>query len=66
MIPPRPPYPIKVNSAEKAIDDYHQQIQKVAGLVLAEYRCVDDRHTCMCSTRCLVFDLEKFATMIHQ
>jgi len=30
LIPPRPPYPVKVNSAEKSVDDYHQQIKNVA------------------------------------
>lgn len=40
MVPPRPNYPVKVNSAEKAVDDYHQQIKNVSSLILDEYRKV--------------------------
>ncbi|CAF0848612.1 unnamed protein product [Didymodactylos carnosus] len=44
LIPPRPNYPVKVNSAQKAVEDYHSQIKNVAGLVLEEYRklCGED------------------------
>ncbi|CAF4058453.1 unnamed protein product, partial [Rotaria magnacalcarata] len=44
LIPPRPPYPLKTNSAGKAVDDYHQQIKNVCNLILDEYRkvCIDD------------------------
>ncbi|CAF2607832.1 unnamed protein product [Rotaria sp. Silwood2] len=47
LIPPRPSYPIKVNSAEKAVEDYHQQIKNVCSLILDEYRkvCVDEINT---------------------
>ncbi|CAF0845464.1 unnamed protein product [Rotaria sordida] len=47
LIPPRPSYPIKVNSAEKAVEDYQQQIKNVCSLILDEYRkvCVDDINT---------------------
>ncbi|CAF1585908.1 unnamed protein product, partial [Rotaria sordida] len=38
LIPPRPSYPIKVNSAEKAVEDYQQQIKNVCSLILDEYR----------------------------
>ncbi len=40
LIPPRPGYPIKVNSAEKAVEDYHQQVKNVSSLILDEYRLV--------------------------
>jgi hypothetical protein len=38
LIPPRPKYPIKVNSAEKAVTDYHSQIKSIVNLILDEYR----------------------------
>lgn len=38
LVKPRPPYPVKTNSAEKAVEDYQQQIKNVANLVLEEYR----------------------------
>jgi hypothetical protein len=40
LIPPRPNYPVKVNSAEKAVEDYHQQVKNVCNLILDEYRFV--------------------------
>ena len=42
LIPQRPAYPVKVNSAEKAVEDYHQQIKNVASLILDEYRKVSN------------------------
>jgi hypothetical protein len=40
LVPPRPSYPVKVNSAEKAVDDYHSQVKNVCSLILDEYRFV--------------------------
>ena len=41
LVPPRPGYPIKVNSAEKSVEDYHQQVKNVSSLILDEYRLVN-------------------------
>ncbi|UJR26687.1 hypothetical protein I4U23_008003 [Adineta vaga] len=47
IVPPRSNYPVKVNSSEKAVDDYHQQIKNVCCLVLDEYRkvCGDETNS---------------------
>ncbi|KAL8611122.1 hypothetical protein ACOMHN_064412 [Nucella lapillus] len=37
-IPPRPAFPKRINSAEKAVDDYQGQIASVAALILEEFR----------------------------
>ncbi|CAH1791968.1 unnamed protein product, partial [Owenia fusiformis] len=37
-IPPRPLFPKRTNGAEKAVEDYHNQIASVADLVLEEFR----------------------------
>ena len=38
LIPPRPKYPLKTNSAEKAVSDYHGQIKSILNAVLDDYR----------------------------
>lgn len=38
LIPPRPKYPLKTNSAEKAVADYHGQIKSILSSVLEDYR----------------------------
>ncbi|KAL8608639.1 hypothetical protein ACOMHN_002868 [Nucella lapillus] len=38
LIPPRPAFPKRTDSAERAVDDYHGQIASVAGLILEEFR----------------------------
>lgn len=40
LIPPRPKYPIRINSAESAVSDYHAQIKSIISLVLDEYRSI--------------------------
>ena len=38
LIPPRPKYPLKTNSSEKAVQDYHSQIKSIVDSVLDDYR----------------------------
>ncbi len=38
MIPPRPKFPLRNNSAEKAVSDYHSQVKGIVSLVLEDYR----------------------------
>lgn len=38
LIPPRPKYPLKTNSAEKAVADYHGQIKSILNAVLDDFR----------------------------
>lgn len=38
LIPPRPKYPIRTNSAEKAVNDFHSQIKTILYTVLEDYR----------------------------
>ncbi|CAF0951914.1 unnamed protein product [Adineta steineri] len=45
LVPPRPNYPVKVNSSQKAVEDYHQQIKNVCSLILDEYRKVCNDET---------------------
>jgi hypothetical protein len=56
MIQPRPNYPVKMNSAEKAVEDYHLQIKNVCNLILEEYRFVISRKTK--SLKFIFFDLK--------
>lgn len=46
LIPPRPKYPLKTNSSEKAVQDYHSQIKSIVDSVLDDYRnlSMDDHH----------------------
>ncbi|XP_067162536.1 cilia- and flagella-associated protein 70 [Apteryx mantelli] len=37
MIPPRPPLPRRTAGAEKAVEDYHNQITNIAVAILSEY-----------------------------
>ncbi|KAJ8044742.1 Cilia- and flagella-associated protein 70 [Holothuria leucospilota] len=41
-IPPRPLFPRRTNGAQRAVDDYHQQISKIGSLVLDEFRSLFD------------------------
>ena len=47
LIPPRPKYPLKTNSSEKAVQDYHSQIKSIVDSVLDDYRSLslDDAAT---------------------
>ncbi len=38
MIPPRPKYPLKTNSSEKAVQDYQSQIKSIVDTILDDYR----------------------------
>ena len=38
LIPPRSKYPLRSNSAEKAVGDYHAQIRAIVDSVLVDYR----------------------------
>jgi hypothetical protein len=38
LIPPRPKYPLRANSAQKAVGDYHSQIKNILDSVLDDYR----------------------------
>lgn len=62
LIPPRPSYPLKSNSAEKAVDDYHQQIKNVCNLILDEYRFVKIRKILIIKLNFVL--LEKYVWMI--
>ncbi|XP_071963132.1 cilia- and flagella-associated protein 70-like [Antedon mediterranea] len=37
-IPPRPLFPRRTNGAQKAVDDFHQQVGSISNLVLEEFR----------------------------
>ncbi len=38
LIPPRPKYPMRNNSAEKAVSDFHSQIKIIINSVIDDYR----------------------------
>ncbi|CAF0849700.1 unnamed protein product [Brachionus calyciflorus] len=38
LIPPRPKYPLKTNSAEKAVADFHGQIKSILNNIIDDYR----------------------------
>ncbi|XP_048244462.1 cilia- and flagella-associated protein 70-like isoform X2 [Haliotis rufescens] len=38
LIPPRPLFPKRTDGAQRSVEDYHNQITSVAGLVLEEFR----------------------------
>lgn len=38
LIPPKPKLPLRNNSAEKAVQDYHGQLKSIVSLVLDDYR----------------------------
>ena len=40
MIPPRPKYPLRTNSAEKAVQDYHGQVKSIVNSILEDYRAL--------------------------
>ncbi|XP_061436995.1 cilia- and flagella-associated protein 70 isoform X1 [Lethenteron reissneri] len=40
LIPPRPPMPRRIASAQQAVSDYHDQVAKVASMVLDEFRAM--------------------------
>ncbi|CAM9689464.1 unnamed protein product [Lampetra fluviatilis] len=40
LIPPRPPMPRRIASAQQAVSDYHDQVVKVASMVLDEFRAM--------------------------
>lgn len=42
LIPPRPKYPIRTNSAEKAVGDYHSQIKTIVNSIISDYRNLPD------------------------
>lgn len=38
MIPPRPKYPLKTNSAQKAVEDYYGQLRNIVDFIANDYR----------------------------
>jgi hypothetical protein len=38
LIPPRPKYPLKTNSSEKAVEDYHNQVKSIVASLIEDYR----------------------------
>ena len=45
-IPPRPLFPRRTNGAQRAVEDFHQQVANIGNMVLEEFRYIFNKSLC--------------------